>query len=156
MIFFRSDVHFKSKPSKVVRKEGDPFFDVSPGFKKNVPSSTWSIQNKSNSIPDEKVPVWWITNCPIDLGELSLRANWALLSPRAVHLSSSVSEKAIIKNRNITGAILYPCLTPTFNSMDASTFPVISLTIILLYMCLIAENSLGGAPYFPSMAMNSA
>ena len=29
----RFNVHFKSKPSKVVGREGDPFFDVSPGFK---------------------------------------------------------------------------------------------------------------------------
>ena len=26
-------VHFKSEPSKVVGKEGNPFFNVSPGFK---------------------------------------------------------------------------------------------------------------------------
>ena len=29
------NVHLKSKPGKVVRKEGDPSFDASPGFKKN-------------------------------------------------------------------------------------------------------------------------
>ena len=33
MVFYRSDVHFKSETVKVVGKEGDPFFDVSPGFK---------------------------------------------------------------------------------------------------------------------------
>ena len=32
----RSDVHFKSEPGKVVRDEGDPFFDVSPGFKRKI------------------------------------------------------------------------------------------------------------------------
>ena len=31
--FFRANVHFDAKPSKVVREEGDPFFDVGPGFK---------------------------------------------------------------------------------------------------------------------------
>ena len=31
--FFHSGVHFKSEPSKVVGKEGDTFFNVSPGFK---------------------------------------------------------------------------------------------------------------------------
>ena len=31
--FFRSGVHFKSEPGKVVRKEGDPFFGASPGLK---------------------------------------------------------------------------------------------------------------------------
>ena len=114
------------------------------------------MQNKSNCNPDEKVPGRWLTNCLVDLGELYLRANWALLSPRAVHLSSSVSEKAIINNRNSTGAMLSPCLTPNFNSMDVSTFPMMSLTIPLSYIRLIAEHIHGGAPYFPSMAMRSA
>ena len=104
------------------------------------------MQNKSNIITDEKVPVQWLTNCPVDIGELSLRANWALLSPRAAHSSSSVSAKAIIKNRNSTGAILSPYLTPTLNSTDVSTFPKTNLTIILSYMRLIADHSLGGAP----------
>ena len=31
--FFCANMHFKAKPMKVVRKEGDPFFDVVPGFK---------------------------------------------------------------------------------------------------------------------------
>ena len=114
------------------------------------------MQNKLNSIPDEKVPGRWLTNCPVDLGELSLRANWALLSPRAVHSSSSVLEKVVIKNRNITGAMLSPCLTPTLNSMDIYALPMMSLITLLLYMRLIAERSLGSAPYFPSMAMSSA
>ena len=73
------------------------------------------MQYKLNSIPVEKVLGWWLTNCPVDLGELSLRSNWALINTRAVHSSSSVSAKAIIKNRNSTGAMLSPCLTPTLN-----------------------------------------
>ena len=113
------------------------------------------MYNKSNSIPEKKVPGRWITNCRVDLGELSLRENWALLSPRAVHLSSSVLAKAIIKNRDSTGAMLYSCLTPTLKSMDVSNLMMMILTMILLYMRLIAECSLGGAPYFPSMAMSS-
>ena len=71
------------------------------------------MQNSSKSIPDEKMPGQWLTNGPVDLGELSLRTNWDLLSPRAVHSSSSVLAKAIIKNRSKTGAMLSPCLTPT-------------------------------------------
>ena len=66
------------------------------------------MYNKSNRIPDEKVPGRWLTNFTVDLGELSSRENWALLSPRAVHPSSSVLAKAIIKNRNSTGAMLSP------------------------------------------------
>ena len=38
--FFCANAHFKAKPIEVVVKEGDPSFDVSPGFKKNAPSST--------------------------------------------------------------------------------------------------------------------
>ena len=123
---------------------------------KNAPSSTYSMHNISNSVPDEKVPVWWLTNCPVDIGELSLHENWPLLSTRAVHLYSSVSTKAIVKNRNSTGAMLHPFLKPTLKSMDVSTLPMTSLAMIFLYMRLIADNSLGGAPYFPSMAMSSA
>ena len=97
----------------------------------------------------------WLTNCPVDLGELSLHANWDLLSPRAVHSSSTVLAKSIIKNRNSTRFMLSPCLTPTLNSMDVSTFLMVSLNVLLSYMRLIAECSLGGAPYFPSMLMRS-
>ena len=87
------------------------------------------MQNISNSVPDEKVPVCWLTNCPVDLGEFSLRLNWALLGPRAVHLSSGVSENAIIKNRNSTGDVLSPCLTPVLKSMYVSTLPMMILTL---------------------------
>ena len=107
-------------------------------------------------MPDEKVLVRWITNCPVDISELSLSENWALLSSRAVHLSSSVSEKAIIKNINSTGDMLSPCLTPTFKLMDFSAFPIMILTMILLCMRLIDEHSIGDAPYFPSIEMISA
>ena len=77
-------------------------------------------------------------------------------SPRAVHLSSIGLSKSIIRNRNINGGILYPCLTPNLKSMDVSIFPMMSLTTLLSYMRLIAENSLGGASYFPSMEMSGA
>ena len=102
------------------------------------------------------MPGWLLINCPVDLGELSLRENWALISPRDVPLSSSVSNKAIIKKRNSNGDMLSPCLTPTLNSMNVSNLPTTSLTMLLLYMLLIADNSLGGAPNFPSMAMSNA
>ena len=106
-------------------------------------------------MPDEKVLGWCITNCTVDLGELYLLENRTLLSPRAVHSSYSVSEKAIINNRNGNGAMLSPCLTTTLRSMYVSTLTMMSLTILLLFMRLIAEYSLGGASYFPSMAMSS-
>ena len=106
-------MHFEAKPSKVIGKEGDPFFDVGPRFKESFSSSTYSMHNISNRMPDEKVPGRWLTSCPVDLGELSLRADWDLLSLRAIHSSSSVLEKAITRNRNSTGSMLHPCLTTT-------------------------------------------
>ena len=104
----------------------------------------------------EKVPGQWITICPVDLGELYLHANWYLLNPRSVHLSSSISENATIRNRNSTGAIMVSCLALTLRSMDVSILPMMSLTTLLLYMGLIAEHSLGGAPYFTSMEISNA
>ena len=94
-----------------------------------MPSSTNSMQNSSNIVPDKKVLGQWLTNCPVDIGEFSLRENGYLLSPRSAHLSSSVSEKDIIKNINITGAILSPCLTPTLKLMVVSTLPMMSLNM---------------------------
>ena len=102
------------------------------------------------------MPGWWITNCLIDLGEFSLREKWALLIPRAVQFSYIVSVKAIIRNRNSNGAMLSLCLTPTLKSTGVSTLPMMSLAMPLLFMHLIYEHSLGGAPYFPSMEMSSA
>ena len=113
------------------------------------------MHNRLKHIPDKKVPGRCLTNCPVDLGELYLRTNWAFISPISVHSSSSILTKAIIKNRNSTGAMLSPCLTTTLNLMDVSKFMMMSLTILLSYMPLIDDRSLGGAPYFPSMAMGS-
>ena len=105
---------------------------------------------------DKKVPGNWLTNFLVDLGELYSHENWALLNLRAIHSSSSVLAKAIIRNRNSTMDMLYPCLTPTLKSMDISTLLMMILTIILLYMRFIYEHSIGGAPNFPSMEMSSA
>ena len=102
------------------------------------------------------MPGWWTTNCLIYLGEFSLREKWALLIPRAVQFSYSVSVKAIIRNINSNGAMLSLCLTPTLNSMGVSTLPMMSLAMPFSFMHLIYEHSLGGAPYFPSIATSSA
>ena len=61
------------------------------------------------------VPGRCLTNCLVDLGKLSLGANWDLPNPRYVHSSSNVSAKAIIKNRNNTGDMMPLCLTTTLN-----------------------------------------
>ena len=95
---------------------------------------------------DENVPGWWLTNCPVYLDVLSLCANWDFLNPRAVHFSSSVSAKAIIRNINSTGGILLPCLAPTLKLMAVSIMPMMSWNALFLYMRLFAEHSLGGVP----------
>ena len=124
--------------------------------KTNEPLSTYSMQNRSNRAQEEKVPVRWLTSCQVDLSELSLIANWALLSLRAVHSSSTDLTKATIKNINSTVAMLYPCLKTTLKLMDVSTLSRMILTMLSMYMCSIAEHSLGGASYFPSMEMSSS
>ena len=50
----------------------------------NSLSSTYHMQKISKSVSDVKVPGWWITICPVDIGKLSLRENRYMLSPRAV------------------------------------------------------------------------
>ena len=90
-----------------------------------------------------KAPSWWLTSCPVDLGELYFHANWYLLSPREVYSFYSVSEKNTTRNRNSTGSMLSPCLTTTLKLMDVSIFPMMNLTTLLSYMHLIYDYSLG-------------
>ena len=90
------------------------------------------MHNISNRVPDKKVSGQWLTNCPVDLGELYLFYDWDLLNPRAAHSSSSDSKKSIIKNRNSTRNMLSPCLTPILKSMDISTLPMMIFHMLLL------------------------
>ena len=66
---------------------------------------------------DEKVPSWCLTNCLVDIGEVSLRVNWDLLNPRAINLYSSIWDKVIIRNRNNTGSMISHCLRPNVKSL---------------------------------------
>ena len=52
-----------------------------------VPPEAEGVPVRLTRIQEEKVPGRWLTNCPVDLGELSLRTNWDFLSLRAVHSS---------------------------------------------------------------------
>ena len=79
------------------------------------------MYKRSKSVPHVKVPVWLLTSCLVGIGELSLRENWSLLSPRAVHSYYSVLAKAIIKNGNSIGDMMSTCLKPTLNSKHFST-----------------------------------
>ena len=63
------------------------------------------MQNISKIVPGKKVPGWCLTNCAVHIGELSLRANWAFLDPRAVHSSYSVLAKAIIGTVILQGTL---------------------------------------------------
>ena len=100
-------------------------------------------------MPDKKVPGRWLNTCPVDLGELYLHVNLALLNTRAVHSYYSALSNAIIRDINSTKAILYPFLTPNFKSMDVSILPMMILTTLLLYMRLIAQHSLGVRHIYP-------
>ena len=78
------------------------------------------------------------------------------ISPRNAHSSSSVLAKAIINDINSTGAMMSPCLTPTLKSLDVSTLPMMVLTMLLSYMCLIAERSLESMYHCSSISKISA
>lgn len=51
------------------------------------------------------------------------------LIPASFHLLSSISENAVMTNRNITGDKLSPCRTPTVCSMSVDSFPILSVTL---------------------------
>ena len=50
--------------------------------------------------------------------------NWILSILAIVHLASSISAKAVMMRRNITGERLSPCLTPIVCGMVADSFPI--------------------------------
>ena len=52
--------------------------------------------------------------------------------------------------------MMLPCLTHNLNLVDVSIFLMTSLTTLFSYMSLIADYSLEGGTYFPSMEMCSA
>ena len=89
---------------------------------------------------------------PKDWGELLCRLNLIIFKSFLTHYISVVYENAIMMNRKSTGATLYPCFTPTSKVMEMSIFPIISLTLLSVYIILIAEHNLGGQPYFFSIS----
>ena len=82
------------------------------------------MHNISKVVPDVKVKGRQITSCPVDFGELSLCANWDLLSARAVHSSYIILENDINRNRNRNDVMMLPCLTPTLKLMAVSVLPM--------------------------------
>ena len=107
------------------------------------------MQKRSKSVPGKKVMGWWITSCPVVIGEFYLREVCALISYRTSHLSSNFSANSIIRNINRTGTMLLPFLKPTLKLIDVSILPMMSWTTLLSYVRLIFEHSIGGTQYFP-------
>ena len=85
---------------------------------------------------------------PFERGELSCRRNCRGVSPFFVHSLSRVLENPIVMNRKRTGAMLSPCLVPTYKGIVVSIFPINNLTLLSLYILAIAERRAGGHPYF--------
>ena len=66
------------------------------------------------------------------------------------HANSSVSadvEKRRRKRKR-TGAMLLPCQTPTLWAISHISLAILSSTMRLVYIVLMAATNLGGAPYF--------
>ena len=82
---------------------------------------------------------------PEDRGELLCRLNLIICKPFLTHSFYSVSSNSIMMNRKRTGVTLSPSFTPNLKGMDMSIFPSISLTLLSVYILLIAEHNLGGA-----------
>ena len=68
----------------------------------------------------------------------------SLFSP---HIALSDLEKADIRNRNNTGAMLSPCLTPSSSDISAIDFLIFNTTTKSVYIYSTHEQNLGGAPH---------
>ena len=116
--------------------------------KANAPSSMYIIQIILKRVPWENVFAWWLVILPEDWGELLCRLNLIIFKSFITHYFSIVSANAIMINKKSTGAELSSCLTPTSKGMYMSIFYIINLTLLSMYILLIAEHNLGGQPYF--------
>jgi len=96
-------------------------------------------------------PVSW----PLESWDSGVCSASTLGIPAAVHFLSSISEKAVMTKRKITGDKLSPCRTPTVCSMSADSFPILRVTRRSVYNLSMALLNLGGAPYFLRMSMIS-
>ena len=81
--------------------------------------------------------------------------NVAFVSTFLFHYFSNVSANYMIRNRKRTGDMLSTLLTPTLNGMDVSIFPISSLTAMLLYIIIIAEQNRVGATYLDRLVTRS-
>ena len=97
----------------------------------------------------------WLIIWLVDRGELLCIDNVDFVSPFHVHYFSNVLANDMISNRKRTGDMLSTLLTPTLNGMDVSIFPIISLTAMLLYIIMIAEQNRVGATYLDRLVTRS-
>ena len=113
------------------------------------------MHNSPNRFPALKDFGLWLRIWTEERVELLCLENLSFVSPFLVHYFSYVSSNSMIRNRNRTGDMLYPWLTPTLKGMEVSIFPIISLTTLFLYTILFIKNIMGGAPYPARMPIRS-
>ena len=76
------------------------------------------MHNNFNRFPESNDFGLWLTIWPVERGEFLCPENVAFVIPFLVHYFSNVSLNAMIRNRNRTWFMLYPCLNPTIKGMD--------------------------------------
>ena len=97
----------------------------------------------------------WPVSCAFISDALERFARWnrvfGMLA--AVRLASSVSEKAAMISRKMTGDRLSPWRTPTDWVMSDFSFPIFRLTTRFVYRRSMALQNFGGPPNFLIMLM---
>ena len=99
----------------------------------------------------------WLFMTPSSFSKSSSGPCWdrIIFRPFSSQTSPRISEKAFIKNRNNTGAMLSPCLTPTSWKIVSILFKILSTTIKYWYVLWIVEKNFGGDPYLSSTLTSS-
>ena len=119
-----------SRPSslKVSFMISHPAIMSSLVLKGKLPLSRYSMC--VTAVAQDEVRLVRLVLCPVSLPvarELVSRLqwlNWILSIFAIVHLASSISAKAVIRRRNMTGERLSPCLTPIVCGITADSFPI--------------------------------
>ena len=119
--------------------------------KVNAPSSTYSTQKRARSVPCSKLFFLFPVSLPTSRGECLCCLRLIIFRSALICSVSKVSENSITINRNITGAIQSPCLTPTVWLVFSSIFPIFRTTFKSCYILGMADRSFGGAPYRSSI-----
>ena len=78
----------------------------------------YSMENRSKIFHELKYYGLCLAIWPVEIGELLCIENVDFLSPLHVHYFSNASENSMMRDRNITGAMLSPCLTTTLKGIE--------------------------------------